>query len=276
VNSLLNEYIPCQQLKPFVELFWEGSFNLYATKPLSMQMIPTGCIELIIHLNDLHCDLEKDNTWSQSPDYMIMGLYTKPYEIRFKDFVNVFAIRFKPEGIFNIFGVPASLLMDRYEDMSLILGKEFEDYSLKIKEETSVHTMIQRTENYLLKNLLSNKINMNYVNLAANLIRSTKGVKIKDVSSRLCISKRQLEREFKEKIGISPKHYLRIIRINEVLRLLNKGKVIDLTSVTYHCGYFDQSHFINDFKRLTGQKPTIFIRKRGQFICNPGLAYYDS
>lgn len=276
MNSLLNEYIPSGQLKPFVELFWEGSFNLNATRPLSMQMIPTGCIELIIHLNDFHCDLEKGNTWSQSPDYMIMGLYTKPYEIRFKGSVNVFAIRFKPEGIFNIFGVPASLLMDRYEDILLVLGKEFEEYSLRIKEETSVNSMIKRTENYLLKNLLSNKINMNYVNSAANLIRSTKGVKIKEVSTRLRISKRQLEREFKEKIGISPKHYLRIIRINEVLRLLNKGKEINLTSVAYHCGYFDQSHFIHDFKKLTGQKPTIFIRKRGQFICNPGLAYYHT
>ncbi|NNC45774.1 MAG: AraC family transcriptional regulator, partial [Winogradskyella sp.] len=98
---------------------------------------------------------------------------------------------------------------------------------------------------------------------------------IKDLPSRLCISKRQLEREFKEKIGISPKHYLRITRINEVIRLLNEKQVFDLTSITYHCGYFDQSHFIKDFKRITGQKPTIFIKERGQFICNPGLAYYD-
>ncbi|NNC35135.1 MAG: AraC family transcriptional regulator [Croceitalea sp.] len=276
MNSLLNEHMPCQQLKPFVELFWEGSFNLNATRPFSMQMIPTGCMELIIHLNDLHCDLEKDTTWSQSPDYMIMGLYTKPYEIRFKDFVNVFAIRLKPEGIYNIFGVPASLLMDRYEDMSLILGKEFVEYSHRIRQETSIHSMIRLTENYLIANLLKNKIDLNYVNLAANLIRRSKGVKVKDLSNRLNISKRQLEREFKEKIGISPKHYLRIIRINEVLRLLNKDQVIDLTSVAYHCGYYDQSHFINDFKRITGQKPTIFIKKRGQFICNPGLAYYDS
>jgi len=207
---------------------------------------------------------------------MIMGLYTKPYEIRFKNYVKVFAIRFKPEGIYNIFGVPASLLMDRYEDMSLVVGNGFIDFSHRLKEEISVLSMIQRTENYLLKNLLNNKIDMNYVNLAANLIRNTKGVKIKDLSSRLCISKRQLEREFKEKVGISPKHYLRIIRINEVLRLLNEDQVIDLTSVAYQCGYFDQSHFINDFKRITGQKPTIFIKEKRRFISNPGLAHYDS
>ncbi len=276
MNTLLNEYLPCEGLKPFVELFWEGSFNINATRPLSMQMIPTGCLELIFHLNDLHCDLENNTSWSQTPDYMIMGLFTKPYEVRFKNYVKVFAIRFKPEGIYNVFGVPASELMDRYEDMSMVLGRGFLDFSHRLKEEISVISMIQRTEDYLLKNLLDNKIDVNYVNFAAKLIRNTKGVKIKDLPGKLCISKRQLEREFKDKIGISPKHYLRIIRINEVLRLLNEEHVIDLTSVAYHCGYFDQAHFINDFKRITGQKPTIFIKERGQFISNPGLAHYGN
>ena len=179
MNTLIKEYMPCESLRPFVELFWEGSFNINATIQMSMQMIPTGCLELIIHLNDLHCDLENDNTWSQSPDYMIMGLFTQPYEVRFKNYVKVFAIRFKPEGIYNVFGVPASVLKERYEDMSMVLGSSFLDFSHRLKEEKNVFSMIQRTENYLLKNLLAKKIDVNYVNLAADLIRNTKGVKIK-------------------------------------------------------------------------------------------------
>jgi len=268
--------MPCENLKPFVELFWEGSFNINAEGPLSLQMLPTGCLELIIHISDLHCDLENNTSYSQTPEYMIMGLFTKPYEVRFNHNVKVFAIRFKPEGFYTVFGIPASILMERYEDMSMVLGPGFVDFSNRLKEELSVSAMIQRTENYLLKNLLNNKIDMNYVNLAAKLIRNTKWVKIKDLCNRLFISKRQLEREFKEKVGISPKHYLRIIRINEVLRLLHKDKVINLTSVAYHCGYFDQAHFINDFKRITGQKPTIFIKESERFISNPGLAHYGN
>ena len=158
--------------------------------------------------------------------------------------------------------------------MTLVKCNGFRDYSNRIREEKSVDSMIRRTEIYLLKSLHDNKIDMSYINMAAQLIRNTKGIKIDDLSNRVFISKRQLEREFKSKIGISPKHYLRITRLNEVLRFLSNNQSMDLTSVAYHCGYFDQAHFIHDFKRITGKKPTIFIRERGLVIANPGLAHY--
>jgi AraC-like DNA-binding protein len=262
MSALITEYIPCKSLSQFVELYWEGSFNANGSGGLSMQMIPNGCLELIFHLNDLHCDLHNNNIWSQSPDYMIIGLFTQPYEVQFKNHVKVFAIRFKPEGIYNIFGVPASTLKDRYEDMTMVLGREFHDFSHRLRDEKSVSKMISRAESYLLKSLQCNKIDISYVNVAAELIRNTKGIKIEDLPMRVFISQRQLEREFKDKVGISPKHYFRITRINEALRFLNDNQATDLTSVAYHCGYFDQAHFINDFKRITGKNPTIFIKEK--------------
>ena len=274
MNNLITEYMPCQNLRPFVELYWEGNFNVDASGRTSIKMIPNGCLELIIHLNDLHCDLEKDNTWSQTPDYMILGLFTKPCEVRFKNFVKVFAVRFKPEGLYNVFGLPASMLKDRYEDMQLILGNGFRDFCHRLKEEKDIIAMIKCAENYLLNNLLDRKIGRNYINLAAEIIRKTKGARIEDLADKLFISQRQLEREFKDKLGISPKQYLRLTRVNEVFRLLNDNQMLDLTSIAYQCGYFDQAHFINDFKKITGYNPSIFIKGSEQFISNPGLAHY--
>jgi AraC-like DNA-binding protein len=274
MSIFVKEYKPCTNLMQFVEGYWEGSFNADATGKISLQMIPNGCLELIIHLNDLHCDLNKDDTWSQSPDYMIMGLHTQPYEVQFKNLVKVFAVRFKPEGLYNVFGLPVAMLKDSYEDMSLVLGHKFRDFSHRVKEEKTVVAMIARTESYLLNCLQGNNIDLNYVNRAADLIRKTKGIRIDELPDKVFISQRQLEREFKDKVGISPKHYLRITRINEVLRLLEDNHDMDLTSVAYYCGYFDQAHFINDFKSITGKKPTIFFRDRGQFIVNTGLSHY--
>ena len=275
MGNQIIEYTPCDSLKPFIELYWEGSFNLHATQGISMQLIPNGCLELIIHLNDLHCDLQQDDRWSQTPDYMIIGLFTNPYEVRFKNHVKVFAIRFKPEGIYNVFGVPASEFVERYEDMSMVIGQDFRDFSHSIREEASVSKMIKRTEHYLLKNLQSKKIDMSYVNRAAELIRKSKVIRIEDLASNLCISKRQLEREFKKTVGISPKHYFRITRINEVLRCLDGNKKMDLTNVAYHCGYYDQSHFIHDFKTITGIKPSIFKGKKRLLIGTSSLGFYD-
>lgn len=274
MSIFINEYQPSENLRPFVELYWEGSFNTNESGQISLQTIPNGCLELIIHLNDLHCDLNKNDAWSQTPDYMILGLFTQPYEVQFQGFVKVFAIRFKPEGLYNIFGMPVAIFKDSFEDMALVLGHKFRDFSHRIKEEKCVAAMINRTEQYLLSCLNKNKIDLNYVNLAANLIRKTKGIRIEDLPGKVYISQRQLEREFKDRVGISPKHYLRITRINEVLRLLNTNQNMDLTNVAYYCGYFDQAHFINDFKSITGINPSIFIRDKEQFIANPGLAHY--
>jgi len=274
MNAVITEYEPGKDLKPFVELFWEGNFNSESSGRQSMHLIPNGCLELIIHLNDLHCDLHNINAWHQSPDYMLLGLFTQPYEVQFGDHVKVFAIRFKPEGIYNIFGVPASLFKERYEDMSLVLGREFRDFSHRLREERSIPQMIKGTEAYLRKVLQKNNTDLSYVNHAAEIIRTTKGIRIEDLPNRVFISQRQLEREFKYKIGISPKHYLRITRINEVIRLLSENHAIDLTSVAYHCGYFDQAHFINDFKKITGSKPSIFIKDRGNYIAAAGVDRY--
>jgi AraC-like DNA-binding protein len=269
------EYVPSDALKPFVELYWEGSFNMRATRGISLQLIPNGCLELIIHLNDLHCDLQKDAAWAQSPDYMIIGLFTNPYEVRFRDHVRVFAMRFKPEGFYNVFGVPGSVFKEQFEDMSLVLGNGFRDFSHRIREERSTAGMILRSENYLLDNLRSKKIDMSYLNAAAELIRNSKEIKIEDLANRIFISKRQLEREFKNKVGISPKQYFRITRINEVIRLLNDDRAMDLTSVALNCGYYDQAHFINDFKRMTGKQPGIFMREKGDYITGSNLANHE-
>ncbi len=273
MSILIKEYKPSRSLGPFVDLYWEGSFNAHASESFSMQIIPNGCLELIFHLNNLHCELYNGHEWSQSPNYLIIGLYTQPYEVHFHGLVKTFSIRFKPEGFYNIFGVPASVLKGRYEDITAVLGHEFHDFCNRLREEKNISGMVRHTESHLLKNLAKRKHNKNYVNLAAEIIRNTNGIKMEELSDKVCISQRHLEREFKDKVGISPKHYLRITRINEVLQLLNNNQTMDLLSVTHQCGYFDQAHFINDFKKITGKNPTIFIKEGGQVIGNIGLTY---
>jgi AraC-like DNA-binding protein len=232
-------------------------------------MIPNGYVEIIIHLNDLHCNLFGDAQWAQSPDYLILGLLTRPYEVRFSGTVSIFAIRFKPEGIYNIFGIPASEFKDGFDDIGMILGHSFRSFCHRLREEKSTATMVGLTENFLLNSLQRNNLDYNYLNLAAEIIRQKQEIKIEELSNRVAISQRQLEREFKKKLGVSPKHYLRIMRLNEVQRLL-KERPFDLTSIAYHCGYTDQAHFIRDFKKIIGENPTIFLKGNKQYLINTG------
>lgn len=269
----LKEYEPVDLLKPYVEFFWEGEFNRHGVKKLQQLVIPNGYVEMIIHISDLHCDLLRGDTWGQSPDYTLIGLYTKPYEVHFRDLVNVFGIRFKPEGFYNVFGVPAAEFSEKFENMEDLAGAAFREYCGKLRESPTASGKLIISEEFLLQNLEKKRLNMDYVNHAAEIIRKANGfLRIEDLAGQVYISIRQLEREFKRKVGISPKRYMRISRLNAVQRQLEQHRKLDFTEITYACGYADQAHFIKDFRSFTGEKPTFFMKDRHLYIVNPGMA----
>lgn len=265
----IKEFQPSKALRPYVELFWEGYFNTVNEHLLRKQVAPNGFMELIIHPTEFHCFLPNGNQWLSSPDYTLIGLYTQPYEVRFRDYVQVFGIRFKPESLYNLFGVPASEFQTGYEDMELVLGTDFREYCTRLVDVGDTQKRIGLMEEFLLKSLHKNKPEVTYVNLAAEIIRQSGNFsKIEELPGKVYISLRQLERGFQQKIGMSPKRYMRIARLNEVHRNLEKGKEMELSSVAFDCGYADQAHFIRDFKNFMGVNPTIFIKERNQFIIN--------
>lgn len=265
----IREYYPDKLLQPYVELFWEGDFNPAHRPVLSRGVVPNGFVELVIHQSDDHCELLAGNKWSASPDYTIIGLYTQPYEVQFRKRVNVFGIRFKPEGIYNLFGIPASVFSERYEDMRLVLDKDFDEYSSRLREAKSMKQKLKISHQYLLKQAEKNHSELGYVNHAAELIRRPgKLKKIEELPQKVYISLRQLERQFKKETGITPKQYMRIMRLNEVHRKLESEQPTELTQIAFDCGYADQAHFIRDFKNLMGLNPSDFGKKKNDFIVN--------
>jgi AraC-like DNA-binding protein len=95
---------------------------------------------------------------------------------------------------------------------------------------------------------------------AINIIKTSSGnLRIADLASRLCISQSPFEKRFRKIVGATPKKFSKIIRIQSLIN--NKASNTSLTSLGYTAGYFDQSHFIKDFKSFTGETPEEFFSK---------------
>lgn len=152
--------------------------------------------------------------------------------------------------------------------MEMVLGKSFRQFCSKLRESSGIGQQLRLAEQFLLNQLEKNNPELTYVNRAAELIRSEDLNRIEEIPQKVYVSLRQLEREFKKKIGTTPKRYMRIARLNEVHRKLEQNSELELTQVAFDCGYADQAHFIRDFKGIMGINPTLFVKERDQFIVN--------
>lgn len=258
---------PQSLLEPYVLAYWSGIFNIDGRKTVTQQVIPNGYVDLVLHLSDWHCDLTMEEGWNHSPDYTLIGFWSIPYEVRFRKRVEKFGIRFLPEGLPGLFGVPTSEFVNQSMDMVDVLGRTFRDFSHRLREAPNPSKRIHAADQFFIKQLEERNNNPSYLSAATRLIRDELNeMSVQQLSEKVYISPRQLEREFKHQLGVSPKMFMRIHRLKQIQDHLKQPGQIKLASLAHYLGYTDQAHFIKDFKKMTGVSPTVFLEQRHSYI----------
>ena len=111
-----------------------------------------------------------------------------------------------------------------------------------------------------------NRFNFSRINHAINTISQTRGkITIENLASETCLSRKQFERKFSELIGITPKQYLKTIRLQYSLYLKSRNDKLNITDIAYEVGYYDQAHFINEFKMQTGFTPKQYFDNNASY-----------
>lgn len=249
---------PCSDLAMLIKCYWvlESSIDEIMEK---QTVVPDGCMEMIFHYGDKYRQYIGDGKSIIQPRCFVIGQLTRPLEIEPTGRTGIFSVRFHPNGFLPFADISIKEMENTAVPLEKLFGRDGRDIEEKIFEAHSVKERIDLIETFLLKKL-------NRLETIDNIVRTTVGtimtgngqLSIEEISKQTKIHRRQLERKFSLAIGLSPKQLSKIIRLQIALKIMLTGEVKDLTSLAYGNDFYDQSHFIKDFRDLVGMTPKDF------------------
>ncbi len=159
--------------------------------------------------------------------------------------------------------MPLNELTDSVVDGDLVLTTEIMDLREMILEVDLITQKFRTVENFLFKKFHTKLILNPFIEFAVNkIIESPNQMTIQQISTKVGYSQKHLIKLFKVNVGLTPKGFLKIIRFQKAINEISTVKTPKWTDISYESGYYDQAHFINDFKAFSGFTPNEYLQKQ--------------
>ncbi|MDR6942272.1 helix-turn-helix domain-containing protein [Mucilaginibacter pocheonensis] len=167
-------------------------------------------------------------------------------------------VGFQAGGLYRLLGIPMSELLcnDEFDGLDL-LGSEMNEVNDRLGEAVSFFEMKTIVEEFLLRRSAKLKQLLPIDHVLPLLIKEQGLLKIDLLASEACLSIRQFERVFQQRIGLSPKHFSRLVRFAQAWIIKEQHPGISWIKVANECRYFDQMHLIRDFREFAGANPSV-------------------
>lgn len=225
--------------------------------------LPKTAMSLVFNLGDSF-KLYTDKQFSQCVDYKknwIAGLQTKPTNVESYGLSKMLVVQFKTLGAFIFLNEPLHYYTNDYIPLDNIFKKDADETWEQLQEVKSLNEKILIVENFLNRKLLTNKFpNKKLISTVKILLDNKVNLSISEICKQLNISRKHLNYLSKEYAGVSPKTLASLNRLQTTLKTISSSKTGKLTTLAYEQEFFDQAHFINDFKRFTDLKPTEYAK----------------
>lgn len=249
-------FIPSDILKPYIERFVISEMDVgsvYKVLPI------TGVVMGFQFKGKLYQLINGDKIeLSQSG---VTGLNDTYKTFKSSSEIGTVLVYFKDGGAPIFFREPIHELFQNSVSLdNFILRSELLLFEEQLCEAATHVDKIRIVEQFLLSRMKANKPDIMVVK-ALQLIYQSKGlIRISKLSNQLNISQSPLEKRFRKVVGASPKKFASIVRFNSIIR--NSLSSPSLTAIGYDAGFYDQSHFIKEFKKFTGDTPDEFFKSR--------------
>jgi len=229
---------------------------------VSERVIPTGNVQLMFHYRKPFVVKDQnDNILAVQPQSIISGLTNSYLDVSTHGEAGVIAVTFLPLGACNFFNFPMSEIEDSSIDLCDIYFKEIKEIEEQVCNAITLDERIQIIEKFLIRRFFPVR-NYDYmlIHQAIKLINTNYGqINSNILSDKLFVTTKTLERKFSAILGKSPKQYSKLVRYQSAVVDILRNPNINLTELAIRNGYYDQSHFIKDFKTFLGYTPGEFL-----------------
>ena len=242
--------VPGPPLADFVELIW--IYEGYAVPHAQERLMPTGTMDLVISLDQ---DNRSGSGLSGARSEFAVLDTSLPFSI--------IGVRFKPGGGFPFFPFPAGEFQNLGATLEDVWGGGAALVREQLLEAVTADARLRILERTLRERLIDRRPRHRAVRLALKMFeRVPYAQSIGAVIAQVGLSERRFSEVFRNEVGLTPKLYSRVRRFQRVLGSLETSVDIDWANVSLSCGYFDQAHFIHDFRAFAGMTPSAYVRGR--------------
>jgi AraC-like DNA-binding protein len=236
-------------LSRFVDFFWltEGYVQSHAAE----RVLPTGCVDLILSLDEHH---KAD---------VVAGARSRSILIETSRALSLVGVRFRPGGAFPFLGLPVGELQDISADPTVIWGARARTLREQLLGTPAPKERFRILERFLLDRLHKARDRHPAVRYAIDTIGTSEGAaSVASMVERTGLSARRFIATFRDEVGLPPKVFCRLARFRRVIGQLREVESVDWADTALACGYFDQPHFIHDFRAFAGVSPSAYLRQR--------------
>jgi AraC-like DNA-binding protein len=260
---LLRRHIPAPPLACFIEFFWYFE-DWDGAHPME-QVLPDATFELVINLLDgprklfNRSDLGRYTTFRGG---WLSGAHSKYIVIDTQRGSSMIGAHFKPGGVAPFLPTSAGAFHDQVVELEAIWGRSARELRERLLAAEGACDRFFHLEQFLLDLLRRDRIDpqrQERITWAVGQFwRQPNVLAVREAASRLNISHKHFITQFREQVGMSPKLFCRIRRFQEVLAQINARRRISWAEVACACGYYDQSHLVNDFQAFAGLNPSAY------------------
>jgi AraC-like DNA-binding protein len=249
---------PDPRLRPYVRSYWYFRRDTPLAAYHEEYMHPRGGFGIVFNFGDKLCM----ETQVVADPIFLDGANSVSRKMGFLGKVELMGIRFYEGGAYPFLGIPLNELCDRLTLLDALDRPGLLRLHARLQEAPSLPARIHLLEEWLLGRLALGKAQNMLIPSSLTMLRQREGrLPIPELARELAISQRQLERLYQSQVGMSPRQYAQLLRVERARLALKQMSGQTTTTLAADLGYYDQSHFIREFDAVIGMTPYAYMKR---------------